>query len=334
MPLVSVIVPIYNVEDVLDLCVQSLLSQTFSDFELILIDDGSSDASWDICNNYQETDSRVRAFHKDNGGVSTARNLGIEKSIGKYILFVDSDDYVEREYIETLVNFKVNHKDIDNIWCHFKTVKDYNFSINNILDRDIEYETTSVKSIMDLHERWLDSGPVCKLYDRKIIIENGIFFPTDISLGEDLSFNFEYLDNTNGSIAIINSVLYYYFSNNNNSLSNRYYPNMFELYKRLNNMMYNYLIKWNCDLNQITKLYNASFYKYEVSLQNTFNIANTESTKDKFRYNNKILKSEEFQKAFSNGDFSVNVLYKIAYSFKNYRMIMFVDKLFKLFKNR
>lgn len=93
-PKVSVIVPVYNVEKLLQRCIDSILAQTFTDFELLLIDDGSKDKSGEICDEYAAKDSRIRVFHKQNGGVSTARNLGIDKAQGEWIYFVDSDDIV------------------------------------------------------------------------------------------------------------------------------------------------------------------------------------------------------------------------------------------------
>lgn len=332
MPLVSVIVPVYNAENLIDFCVKSLLSQTFNDFEIILVDDGSTDNSGLLCDQYQNIDSRVRVFHKDNGGVSSARNFGIQKSKGEYIVFVDSDDYVENKYLEFLVNFKMEHKNIENIWCHFKTVKNHDTFVDMELSHKKGFELLNFTKIMDLHERWLDAAPYCKLYEREIIINNEILFTTDLSLGEDLCFNFSYLDHTNGEIAIISNTLYYYFVDNENSLSNKYYSDMFSIYKRLNKMMYEYLIKWGCNINQITKLYNASFFKYEEVLRNTFNKNNLKSKKEKFKYNNSIIKSIEFQEAYKKGNFSLNMLYRLAYATKNYRFILIVEKFFKMIK--
>lgn len=96
-PKISVIVPVYKVEKYLRACIDSILAQTFTDFELILIDDGSPDNCGAICDEYAEKDARIRVFHKENGGVSSARNLGIERSRGEWIAFVDSDDWVESD---------------------------------------------------------------------------------------------------------------------------------------------------------------------------------------------------------------------------------------------
>lgn len=103
-PIISVIVPVYNVEEYLSRCIDSILAQTFTDFELLLINDGSTDNSGRICDEYIKNDSRIKVFHTKNFGVSSARNKGIENAIGKYISFVDSDDEVFNTYLETLYN--------------------------------------------------------------------------------------------------------------------------------------------------------------------------------------------------------------------------------------
>ena len=104
MPKISVIVPVYKAEAVLETCVASVLAQTFSDWELLLIDDGSPDGSGKLCDDYAAQDSRVRVFHKPNGGVSSARNLGMAAAVGDYILFIDADDWIAPETCQTLLD--------------------------------------------------------------------------------------------------------------------------------------------------------------------------------------------------------------------------------------
>lgn len=107
--MISVIVPVYNVEKYLDRCINSIINQTYKDLDIILVNDGSQDKSLQICNKYQEQDERVRVFDKPNTGVSDTRNYGIEHSQGDYILFVDSDDYIDKDYVKNLVeNLEVN----------------------------------------------------------------------------------------------------------------------------------------------------------------------------------------------------------------------------------
>lgn len=98
-PQISIVVPVYNVEKYLERCIDSILAQTFTDFELLLINDGSKDSSGLICDKYAEKDSRIRVFHKENGGVSRARNLGISNARGRWLCFIDSDDWVDKEYL-------------------------------------------------------------------------------------------------------------------------------------------------------------------------------------------------------------------------------------------
>ena len=105
LPKISVIVPVYNTAKYLNRCIDSILSQTFSDFELLLIDDGSTDNSGSICDEYVIQDSRVRVFHKENGGVSLARNLGVNEARGEWIAFIDADDWILDTYLATFVNY-------------------------------------------------------------------------------------------------------------------------------------------------------------------------------------------------------------------------------------
>ena len=101
-PKITVIVPVYNTEKYLRRCVDSILAQTFTDFELLLVNDGSTDGSGAICDEYAQKDSRVRVFHKENGGVSSARNIGIDNAQGDWITFIDSDDRIEQRHLYLL----------------------------------------------------------------------------------------------------------------------------------------------------------------------------------------------------------------------------------------
>ena len=113
MPEFSIIVPVYNVEDYLPRCINSIINQTYTDFELILVDDGSTDDCSMICDEYAEKDNRIKVIHKENGGVATARNIGIESATGRYITFCDSDDYYKKELLETVYsNLKENDVDL------------------------------------------------------------------------------------------------------------------------------------------------------------------------------------------------------------------------------
>ena len=109
---VAIIVPVYNVEKYLQRCIESILTQTETDFELLLIDDGSKDKSGLICDEYAQKDERVNVIHKENGGVSSARNLGIEKANGEWICFIDADDYVRQDFLSNIQQYLFGDVDI------------------------------------------------------------------------------------------------------------------------------------------------------------------------------------------------------------------------------
>ena len=102
--LISVIVPVYNVEKYLNKCIDSIINQTYKNLEIILVDDGSQDSSGKICDEYTKKDNRIKVIHKENGGVSSARNIGLNNATGEWIAFIDADDWVDEEYLQTLFN--------------------------------------------------------------------------------------------------------------------------------------------------------------------------------------------------------------------------------------
>ena len=124
MPVVSVIVPVYNVEPYLAQCINSILSQSFEDFEVLLVDDGSKDKSGGICDEYAARDSRIRVFHKENGGLSSARNFGLNRANGKYVMFIDSDDFfLENNAFSRLVRY-ADERELDILRFDYTAVND------------------------------------------------------------------------------------------------------------------------------------------------------------------------------------------------------------------
>ncbi|WP_195929951.1 glycosyltransferase [Clostridium sp. 1001270J_160509_D11] len=140
MPKISIIVPIYNVEKYLTNCIDSILNQTFKDFELILVNDGSTDNSFEICKHYKDIDDRICIIDKKNGGLSSARNAGLDIAKGEYIGFVDSDDYIHPQMYELLYNQIIKNK-ADISMCEFKKVSEFNkkeLSDKVILNQEVE----------------------------------------------------------------------------------------------------------------------------------------------------------------------------------------------------
>ena len=219
-PKISVIVPVYKAEAYLHRCVDSLLAQTFTDFEILLIDDGSPDRSGEICDEYARKDSRVRVWHKENGGVSSARNLGIENSNAEWICFVDSDDYVEKSYLD---DFGLDSYEADIYLQGYKVIR------NNEITRTHQFNVNHISIIpfescfIEAERKNILNSPWCKLFKVDIIKKKCICFDTSISYGEDHLFVLKYLQFVQMA-SISDASSYNYVYHNAQSLTRRVVP--------------------------------------------------------------------------------------------------------------
>lgn len=205
-PLISIIIPIYNVEPYLDRCINSILVQTYTNIEIILVDDGSSDNSSKICEDFANKDERIVVIHKKNGGQAEARNLGIDVCKGDYISFVDSDDWVEPTYIDGLLK-TVQKTDADIAICELKRVHSYE---NKKFTQKICLQNyTPIEAIRRLFSKREVSfiGPVCKIYKRHLF--NNIRFPVG-KFHEDEFFTYKVFSSAT-KIAYTSEILYYYY---------------------------------------------------------------------------------------------------------------------------
>jgi len=207
-PSISIIVPIYNAELYMDKCIQSIINQTYSDIEIILVNDGSTDKSMKICNSYAINDSRVVVINKPNGGVSSARNSGLKIANGDYIGFVDSDDYIDpRMYEELLTAIIKNNADIAE--CGYSTI-DMNYNaienyplIAMVIDGSYNCSRNYLSKINTTNFNWN------KLYNR--LLFNGIEFP-NLSYSEDYIINVKTFYMSKRKVTI-NGCYYYYLQN-------------------------------------------------------------------------------------------------------------------------
>lgn len=209
MSQVSIIIPIYNTERYLSQCLDSVLCQSFAGWECILVDDGSSDRSGKICDEYVAKDPRFRVIHKENGGVSRARNLGIQESKSDYVCFLDSDDRMKKDHLEICLK---NINDADLLIFGFerfngrtdKQILDAHEIIGSIHCHDFLYS---------LKENSITSEFFCfpwnKLYRRSLLVENKILFPEDISMREDEIFSYRYLPYVKKVISISDVLIEY-----------------------------------------------------------------------------------------------------------------------------
>lgn len=215
----SVIIPVYNAEDTLRRCVDSLLKQNRKDVEIILINDGSRDSSGDICREYADKNEGIKFIDKKNGGVSTARNRGLQEATGQYIIFVDSDDWVTDDHFKVIDSV---YEDFDYDFVQFARIfvngEKRSEEILPAFDARIREEIVP-RLAEDMWKKRINT-PNGKVFKRSIIEENNIRFHDSLSVGEDRTFNIEYTLNIN-SFRVIEKTLYMICLENENSLSRK-----------------------------------------------------------------------------------------------------------------
>lgn len=223
--MISVIVPIYNVSKYLDDCLSSIEKQSVLDWECILVDDGSKDNSGEICDQWALKDSRIRVIHQHNQGVSVARNQGIKVAKGEYVCFIDSDDWVDTDYLKHLID---NLLDADIVVSGLVQ----EFSDGNRLSL-VPHSTTSffldrggLEEFVGLNRMYLLYGPVQKIYRKKILDQYDIHFPVDCAYGEDLQFNYAYLEHVS-KISQVAESDYHYRIVGSGTLSSKLRSNQF-----------------------------------------------------------------------------------------------------------
>lgn len=192
-PLISVIVPVYKVESYLPKCLDSILAQTFEDFELLLIDDGSPDRCGEICDECAGRDERVRVFHQENAGLSCARNTGLRHARGIYIAFIDSDDYVTPDYLESLHDMLPANEDERGVVIggFDRLLPDGSFQVVHVEEQDI-HPTEYYRVLTELMGKYMMYA-WSKLYDNRVIQMRGIRFVPAVSGLEDMLFMLDYL---------------------------------------------------------------------------------------------------------------------------------------------
>ena len=255
---ISVIVPVYNVEKYLDKCISSIVNQTYKNLEIILINDGSTDNSLQICEKWKEKDDRIILINKENTGVSDTRNRGLDIATGKYVSFIDSDDFLELNMMEQLIN-EIKKGNIELVICG------YNYLYENRIKVELFDCLESFDKYGYLKEAFkMDASVWNKLFVRNII--GSLRFKEDLKVYEDMLFLYEYLDKIQ-NVSIIRKILYNYNKSNLNSTLNVFSPKKnitaIKAFYDINKILekYNIQERYNRQANQVC---NLVLYKKEL----------------------------------------------------------------------
>ncbi len=259
MKKVSIIIPIFNVKKYLKECINSVLNQTYRNMEILLIDDGSTDGTSEICDSYAENEN-VKVFHLKNGGVSKARNFGINKANGFYLMFIDSDDYIENNMVEKMVNSFENN-DVEMVACGYDFVyKDK--KIKPDFPNNVLFTSEEAKREIFLSNS-IQGFSVNKLYISKIIKENNILFDENIKICEDMLFVFEYLSNIKNIYSFSDTLYHYRMRKSSASnFKNDYDLSVFDVITFID-------LKDKNFINDIYDFYSYIYFKYYHLLRKT-----------------------------------------------------------------
>lgn len=286
--LISIIVPVYNVEQYIDKCITSIINQSYKNIEIILVDDGSTDNSGKICDKYKEKDTRISVKHKTNEGVSSARNYGIESAKGKWICFIDADDWIDDNYCEIMHDTAIKYN-ADVVLCGYNRVTPS--KTEKINNDDIITEVNSREYLINSLNPQTGYG-FChmKIYCKDIIKD--IRFKEKMQVGEDAFFNEQISKNIKKAIFLNKSI--YNYRINANSVVRKFDINYVNKYKESMKINKEFIIKnYKDDINIIQNLYNfIAFHVLLIAVNYCFN--NENPRKDKTNLLKEICNYQEF----------------------------------------
>jgi len=244
MPVLSVIVPVYNRKKYIRQCVNSILAQSYKNFEIILVDDGSYDGTSKICDLYAERYPNVKAIHQKNEGVSKARNTGIRNASGQYCIFIDSDDHIPPNYF---LEIKRAYEQFGN---EFQYLTSFRVTTNNGINffqfrKGTNYSLIKGNDIFQLMDKALFNSVVNKVYCVSILRNHNILFPEGVDLGEDLIFNLKYFDKIEQlNFIVLNKTFYEGYMINSKSLERSWRIDYFEVQQKLLYLKIKFVNRW------------------------------------------------------------------------------------------
>ena len=326
MEKISVIVPVYNVENFIKRCVESIENQTYTDFEIILVDDGSKDSSPQLCDELAEKYGNIKVIHQANAGASTARNRGIEAAEGRYIIFCDSDDCIAAEMLEKLMLAKSQYPETLPV-CGIKKISGKKET--DCLAGEEKLFVLPKKDFLFIQKAQLFNGPTNKLFEREIIEKHQIRFKPEIKLGEDFIFNADYAIHAGCDYSVVNEPLYYYYVDAENSVSKKPVDNILDNYSAMDVKL--------CELMDFAGVDDRAYegrretiqlFSVVNSVKNTMLPGNSRSFIEKIRYIKKIFEIFDIKKIVSKADTKgYNPLYIKVLCTRNPWLIYFYRKI-------
>lgn len=279
----SIIVPLYNAESTIKACIESVLNQTYKDFELIIVDDGSTDSGGKLCDEYAKNFDNVKVFHIDNGGAGNARNIGISLSNGEYLLFLDSDDEWENSLLESVKEYTS-----DVITFGYRINYGQKILTKKIIDKSEEFNVLNAVKILENQGAF--NVVWNKAYKREIL--KTISFPQENSC-EDLIYNCRVFKNVK-SVTVLSNVLYVYNRKEDITLANRYDKKLSENILKANEERLSLYNEIGFVGEEAEKMFALKYIGYEFSkIPNIFRKNNGLKAKEKFRELKKIIKNKE-----------------------------------------
>lgn len=328
--LVSVIVPVYNAELFLSKCINSLINQDYKKIEIILVNDGSNDNSKTICDEFSLKDSRITVVHRENKGVSSARNLGLEMCSGDFIMFIDSDDWIELNTISTLMNIQ-DESNYDLIMYGLsREYLELKKTTNQPFNEEIfENKNQILKALPNFIKNEKVNSLCNKLYKSEVIKNKQIFFDESLNIAEDALFNYQVFFEIN-TLYISEQCFYHYTVKDHPSLTKRYNPKKYEMLVFVNN----YLNKISMQNKVVPELSQAVVH---IRLKNIYScfldLFNKDcplTQKEKKKYIKKVINKEKLTSC-SQSDRNINRILVSVLSTKNstviYAFVCFLAKI-------
>lgn len=332
---VSIIIPVYNVQKYLNDCIESVVGQTLADIEIILVDDGSTDNSGNMCEEWKKKDNRITVYHKENGGLMSAWKYGVKHANGEYIGFVDSDDWVDSNMFETLLDTAVSN-DVDLVCCGLiqefsdgsRKFEKINFNGKKYSKNQIENDIFPITLYnRQSHGRMLSPNRVTKLFKRDILLSVLDMCNDSVSIGEDLLTTFAYINKTE-SLIFVSDFHPYHYRINSDSMIQKFNHEKYDKITKLKECL---LVAYDSAKYDFIYQINADYIQLMLGQLECEILFSGESARELKRSMRKIYLSYEFSSSVKAVDIKTlppkHRMYLTLLKYKMYGLLIFIRKL-------